>query len=119
VEDFINDTSLVAMSSVPVQFLIYVLPTPTCSVLPLILPLTSCLQVETGVPINITLYAVNLCDSTVSITDIIVAKGITGMVASNVLNSTTNSSLVYVIYTWTPQTNQIGSQELCTIAFNR
>ena len=106
------------MSSVPVQFLIYVLPTPTCSVLPLILPLTSCLQVEVGVTINITLYAMNLCDSTVDITDIIVAKGITGMVTGNILNSTTNSSLVYVTYTWTPQTNQIGVQEMCTIAFN-
>ena len=106
------------MSSVPVQFLIYVLPTPTCSLLPVLLPLTSCLELQVGIPINITLYAMNLCGTSASITDIIVSKAITGMVAGNLINSTTNSSLVYVIFTWTPQLNQIGSQEMCTIAYN-
>ncbi|CAF3333443.1 unnamed protein product [Rotaria sp. Silwood2] len=118
VEDFINDTSTIPMSSVPVQFLIYVLSTPTCLILPLILPLTSCSEVEIGVTINITLYAMNLCGSTVSITDIIVSKRISGMTAGNLINSTKNSSLVYVTFTWTPQSSQIGQQELCIIAFN-
>ena len=106
------------MSSVPVQFLIYVLPTPTCSLSPLILPLTSCLEVKVGIAINITLYAMNLCGTSASITDIVVSKAITGMVAGSLKNSTTNSSLVGVTYTWTPQLNQIGSQDMCTIAYN-
>jgi hypothetical protein len=119
VEDFINDTSTVPMSSVPVQFLIYVLPTPTCIILPLILPLTDCLNVEVGISINVTLYAMNLCGSTVAITDILVSQGISGMIADNLINSTTNSTLVFVTFTWTPQVNQVGLQQLCTIAFNK
>ncbi|CAF2088608.1 unnamed protein product, partial [Rotaria magnacalcarata] len=118
VEDFINDTSTVPMSSVPVQFLIYVLPTPSCSLLSVILPLTSCLQVQTGVTTNFTLYAMNLCGSGVTITDIIVSKAISGMIAGNLTNSATNSSLVYVTYTWTPQVNQVGLQKFCAIAYN-
>ncbi len=113
-----NETSMEPMSSVPVQFLIYVLPTPTCTILPLILPLTDCLEVQVGVTMNFTLYAMNLCNSTVIITDIIISQGISGMTAGSLTNSTTNSSLSYIILTWTPQVNQIGSQELCLIAYN-
>ncbi len=108
------------MSSVPVQFLIYVLPQPTCGIAPIILPVNGCLEVQVGVSMSFNLYAVNLCNQSIAnITDIIVSFGITGMSASNLTSSSTNSSIVYVTYTWTSQANQIGSQQLCTIAFTR
>jgi hypothetical protein len=114
-----NETSTVPMSSVPVQFLIYVLPTPTCSILPVILPLKGCLEVEVGVTMNFTLFIMNLCNSTVTITDIIISQEISGMTAGSLSNSTTNNSLSYILLTWTPQANQIGSQELCVYAYNK
>jgi hypothetical protein len=59
------------MSSVLVQFLIYVTPTPTCAILPVILPLTDCLEVEISVTTNFTLFDMNPCNSIVTITNII------------------------------------------------
>ena len=108
------------MSSVPVQFLIEVLPTPDCSQPPLILPLTDCLEAQVNVPINFTLYVMNFCNKTVSIiTDLIPTISITGMQVSDLINSMTNTSLSYIILTWTPQSNQLGSQEFCAIAYTR
>ncbi len=106
------------MSSVPVQLLIYVMPTPNCSIAPIILPLSGCLEVQVGVTISFDLYAMNLCNSSVAnLTDLIVSTSINGMTNGNLTSSPTNSSLYYVYFTWTPQANQIGSQELCTIAY--
>ncbi|CAF3555262.1 unnamed protein product [Rotaria sp. Silwood1] len=118
VEDFINTTSTKPMSSVAIQFLIYVLATPTCTQAPVILPLTDCLEIQVNVAVNFTLYAMNYCNRTkVIITDLISTVSITGLSASNLVNSTTNTSLVYVTFTWTPQINQIGSQQFCTLAY--
>lgn len=114
-----NTTSTEPMSSVPVQFLLYVIPTPPCTILPLILPLTDCLEVEVGVTMTFTLYVMNLCNPTAAITDIIISKSISGMTTGNLSNSTTGNSLSYMPLTWTPQTNQIGSEELCAIAYNK
>jgi hypothetical protein len=108
------------MSSVPVQFLVYVLPSPSCPQAPLIIPLTGCLEVQVNVPINITLYAFNYCNRTVSvITDIISSVDIDGMTLGSVINSTTNTSLVYAILSWTPQTSQLGIEEFCASAYTR
>jgi hypothetical protein len=108
------------MSSVPVQFLIYVLPQPYCPLAPIIVPLSGCLQVQVGVSVTFNISAINLCNSSVAVvTDIVVSSGITGMTAGNLTNSTTNSSLSYVIFTWTPQANQVGSQQLCIVAYTR
>jgi hypothetical protein len=108
------------MSSVPVQFLIHVLPLPTCSELPAILPLTDCLEVQVDIPVNLTLYAMNYCDRTQSIiTDITVTMGISSMSISELYNSTTNTSLSYIKLNWTPQINEVGSQQFCTIAYTK
>lgn len=104
------------MSSVPVQFLINVLSTPQCSEVPVILPLTGCLEVQVNISINITLYVLNLCNTTTTIiTDLIPTVSINGMQISSLINSTTNTSLVYLILTWTPQLNQIGSEQFCAL----
>jgi hypothetical protein len=106
------------MSSVPVQFLIYVMPEPTCSEAPIILPLSDCLEVAIGVSKSFTLSVLNSCDPSISnVTAIIVSQGITGMQVGNLTQSPTNSSLSDVTLMWTPQADQNGSQELCMIAY--
>lgn len=108
------------MSSVPVQFLIYVLANVTCYQEPVILCLTDCLEVQVDVPINYTLYAINYCNQTkIQITDIFPSMNINGMNVSQLFNSTMNSSLSYVLLQWTPQSNQIGFQQFCAIAYNK
>ena len=108
------------MSSVPVQFLIYVLPIPNCSLVPIIIPLTDCLEVQVNVPTTFTLYVMNYCDPTDAIiTDLIPTTDITGLQISNLVNSTTNTSLSYVTLTWMPQINQTGPHQFCTVAYTR
>jgi hypothetical protein len=108
------------MSSVPVQFLIYVLPQPSCSNKPIIFPLDGCLEVQVGVSVSFNISAINLCAPNVAtLSTIIVTSGIIGMTNGNLMTSTTNSSISYITFTWTPQTNQVGSQQLCTIAYTR
>ncbi|CAF4031093.1 unnamed protein product [Rotaria sordida] len=118
IEDFLNTTSTTAMSSVPVQFLINVLPLPSCSALPVILPLTDCLVVQPNISVNFTLYAINYCNTTQTIiADISLTKQISGMNNSGLFNSSTNESLSYITLTWTPTSNQIGLQQFCAIAY--
>lgn len=105
------------MSSVSVTFLIYV-PSPNCSQAPVIIPLTGCLEVQVNVSVTFTLYTMNYCNRTkVVITDLIATVNINGMSVSSLTNSTTNTSLAYVTLTWTPQSNQIGSQQFCAVAY--
>jgi hypothetical protein len=106
------------MSSVPVQFLIYVLPEPECSEAPIILPLSDCLEVAIGVLRSFNLSVLNLCSGNVSnVTAIVVSRGITGMQVGNLTQSPTNSSLSDITLLWTPEANQNGSQELCMTAY--
>ncbi len=110
-EDFINESSVIPMSSVPIQFLIYVMSEPTCSLVPIILPLTGCLEVTIGVSISFNLYVLNLCDpNIIGITRVTLSKQIVGVQVGNLTTSLTNTSLVYMTYTWVPQ-------EMCTIAY--
>lgn len=119
VEDFINETSIEPMSSVPVQFLIYVLPVLTCTIEPEVLPIGDCLELKTNVSVNLTVYAKNSCGNNVAITDILISKGINGLKSSNLKNSTTDSTLSYITLSWTPSIYQTGAKELCFMAFNR
>jgi hypothetical protein len=120
VEDFINATSMTPMSSVPVQFLIYVMPEPTCSIAPVIIPLASCLEVTVGVSRIFNISVLNLCDpNTVDISDIIISNGISGIQVGSLTAWSTNVSLVYTTFTWTPQASQMGLQQVCTIAYTR
>ena len=119
-EDFIETASTTPMSSVPIQFLIYVLPAPSCSTPPYIIPLTGCLEAQVNVSVNYTLHVMNYCNRTRTVvTDLITTVGIPGMKVSNLTNSTTNTSLVSVTLTWIPQSSQIGSQQFCAIAYNK
>ena len=113
-----NSTSTTAMSSVPVQLLIYVMGEPSCSKQPLILPLDRCFEVQVGVTISFDIYAMNLCNPAISnVADIVPSGSIDGMTKGNLTKSPTNSSLSYVRFTWTPQANQVGYVEQCTTAY--
>ena len=106
------------MSSVPVQFLIYVMPQPACGLAPLMLPLDICLDVQVGVPISFNVSAMTLCDPNVSdVNSIFVSSGISGMSESNLINSSTNASVSYVTFTWTPSASQLGSQQMCVLSY--
>ena len=108
------------MSSVPVQFLVYILPEPTCPKQPVIIPLAGCMEVTTGVSKSFTIFVQNFCNpNTIKIVDMIVSPVIDGMQRSNLTQMPTNSSLSRITFTWTPQMSQIGPQEMCMIAYTR
>ncbi|CAF1429166.1 unnamed protein product [Adineta ricciae] len=105
------------MSSVPVQLLIYVMPTPNCSIAPSIVPLDGCLEVTASVMKSFNISIINRCNPFISnVSSVVVSKGVTGMQVSNITQSSTNVSMFYTTFTWTPQTNQLGQQQLCIIA---
>jgi hypothetical protein len=108
------------MSSVPVQFLIYVVNQSACGLAPVMLPLNLAFGVQVGVPISFNMSAMTLCNPNISYVDTIsVASGIAGMNVSNTTSYPTNESVSYVTFTWTPLTNQLGSQKLCVIAYTK
>ncbi|CAF1053320.1 unnamed protein product [Adineta steineri] len=118
VEDFISNSSNISMSSVPVQFLIYVLPQPTCGLAPIIFPADLCLDVQVGVVTNFDIYAETLCNPNISnIDSIVVTSVIVGMNVSDVITSPVNASISYFTFTWQPQMNQLGSQQLCIVVY--
>ena len=107
------------MSSIPVQFLVYVIDPPACGLVPAILPPSVSLNVQVGVPISFNISAVTLCNPNVfDIDSIEVTSGITGMTISNTTDSATNTSVSYATFRWTPQANQVGLQQLCVIAYS-
>ena len=111
-------TSTTAMSSVPVQFLIYVLDQPACGLAPIIIPLKRCLDAQVGVPINFNISAMTLCNPNVSDIDtIVVPSAPTGVNGSDTIGSTSNASVSYITITWTPLASQVGPQQLCFVAF--
>ena len=118
VEDFLNKTSIIPLSSVPVQFLIYDMPEPNCTLAPTIIPMAGCLEVTAGVLMNFSLYAFHACNPNFTeISDIVVSKRIIGIDVGNLTASPVNASVSYVTITWTPQISQLGPQQLCAIAY--
>ena len=106
------------MSSVPAQFLIYVMATPQCPVQPTIQPLGDCLEVSVGVTRTFTLTIQNMCDPNVTdIADLFVSRTISGMQEGNLTASLVDPSVLYVNFTWTPQLDQVGPQQLCAVAY--
>ena len=106
------------MSSVPVQFLIYVMPQPICGLPATIIPLQECLEVTVGVSISFNLTVINSCDpNAFSIANIIVSSARLSAKVDNLTQSLTNSSLTTAILSLTPQVDQIGPQKLCLIAY--
>lgn len=119
VEDFINTSSLTALSSVPVQLLIYVMDEPTCGLAPVIFPLQRCFDAQINVSISFNVSAMTRCDPTISdIDSFVVTSSIDGMNVTDTIESTTNTSISYVTFTWRPSTSQLGPQQLCLVVFS-
>lgn len=105
------------MSSVPVQFLVYVLPTPDCATPPELTVAMDCFEAQVGVPFSFTITAINKCDPSDSrISDILVSTNIPGVQAGSLVQASDKLS-ASIQYTWTPQSNQLGPQMFCTTAF--
>lgn len=107
------------MSSVPVQFLINVLPTPECPSLPLFEPITTCSEAQTNIEFTFEFYVENRCDPDIStLTDIVLTTPLPGLKTGN-FTFTNDELYAYLPVTWIPQDNQIGQQDICAIAFTR
>ncbi|CAF0912723.1 unnamed protein product [Didymodactylos carnosus] len=73
VEDFWNSTTTTAFSSVPIQFLIHVYTSPSCTVRPPLIGAVlsnACIGIQVGQPFTMELVAENNCGTNTSITDI-------------------------------------------------
>ncbi|CAF1268736.1 unnamed protein product, partial [Didymodactylos carnosus] len=116
VEDYLDSTSTTAFSSVPVQFLVYVIQEPSCPSPTVFSSFTTdaCISVQVGQTLVIPLFAESYC-STADITDIgtlsfpIVLKGSFIQL---------NSTVWTVNLTYTPTASEIGLQILCAIAID-
>ena len=105
------------MSSIPVQFLIYVVPEPNCAEKPIILPVQGCLEVAVSVLFSFNVTILNRCDwNYTSIAELVMSKTIPGVQPGNLTVSENDPSVVYMTWTWTPSLIQAGNQEICFIA---
>ena len=106
------------MSSVPIQLLIYVAPKPSCAQEPIILPFLSCLEVAVGVTSTFNVTVLNKCaGNSTTIDDVVMSNSVLGVQSGNMSLSSSNRSVVYKRFIWTPQLSQIGEQKLCFIAY--
>ena len=118
VEDFMTSSSTTPLSSVPVQFLVYVVQPPSCTILPYVFELSNrtCIPVGVGQTFTTRLYAINSCGSGVTILDI-ATLSFSGMVQSNLIKE--SSVVYYKTLTWTPTSSQVGFQVMCAMAIDR
>ena len=118
VEDFLNtSTSLKPMSSVPVQFLIYVYKPKNCSVPDLFSPST-CVGVRVGVPFTFNYTAINNCALSSNISSIAV-QAFAGVVRGPLTQITANRTVYSMAITYTPLASQAGLQILCSVALDK
>ena len=118
VEDFLNtSTSLQPLSSIPIQFLIYVYATRSCPIPTLTSPST-CVGVQVGIPYTLTLTAINSCGSSSNISDIVI-QTFTGIVAGSLILITPNKTVYAMNVTYTPIASQVGLQILCATALDK
>ncbi|CAF3403170.1 unnamed protein product [Rotaria socialis] len=120
IEDFASENSTTPLSSVPIQILVNVYASPNCTIAPRLYGSTNqtgtCQSLQVGQPHVIMLYAENYCSNySVTIEDI-ATLSFPIVIKSNLTRNT--STLYSVGLTWTPTTNQIGSQILCAVAID-
>lgn len=101
----------------PVQFIVQIIPTPTCTVQPEVLFTgSSCTPIKVNETFTSQLLGVNHCGENASIIDI-ATLSFPGMVQGPLMKS---SSLVYFkTITWTPRISQLGYQIMCAMALDR
>ncbi|CAF1393147.1 unnamed protein product [Adineta ricciae] len=114
VEDFSNATSLIPLSSVPIQFLIQIVSTPTCPLKPTISSiLPKCTNIEVGVQFRFTLNITVGCFGT-NVTDVNTNPPL--YMYKGVLRRVGISNIWTIDETWIPASNQLGSQVFCAVA---
>ncbi|CAF5006832.1 unnamed protein product [Rotaria sp. Silwood1] len=118
VEDFISPTSTTPLSAVPVQFLVHVVNSPSCTTEPVIagIPLEdSCTPITVGQTFHSMLIAINHCGASVTIVDISTLS-FSGMIKGDLIEF--NTSTYYKTLSWTPTSSQLGYQVMCAMALN-
>ncbi|UJR09009.1 hypothetical protein I4U23_013257 [Adineta vaga] len=118
VEDYMTNTSIIPLSSVPLQFLIRVYANQNCTLKPLLIADTNnnvCQGVQVGVSFTITWTVINRCGDGRIINDIATVS-FPILLKSTLVQNITNTSLWTTKMTWTPTANQVGSQVFCAVA---
>ena len=116
-----TNSSIIAMSSVPIQFLIYVYAAPNCTLKPLLIGSVDdgdCQGVQVGVSFTMTLTAINQCGSDRTMVDIATIS-FPIVIKSTLVQDTTNTSLWSMQLTWQPTALQVGSQVFCAVASDK
>lgn len=109
------------MSSVPIQFLVYVYAVPSCTLKPILLSdlnNQNCQATGVGANFTMTFTAVNQCGSGRTITDI-ATLSFPILIKSVLVQDPNNASLWSLTITWQPTISQVGSQVLCAVASDR
>jgi hypothetical protein len=116
-EDYYNESSITPLSNVSIQFLIEIIPKPTCLLKPIINSTISTNTIVTvGTIFQFQVTIKSLCPGT-SIIDYFRTPPL-NMYKSNItFNGINNVSVV--VETWTPTIDQIGSQSYCGLATDR
>lgn len=105
------------MSSVPLQFIITIVNTPTCPNKPVInSTLPSCKVIQVGIPFNFTLTITQGCPGT-SIIDHFRMPPIN--MFKGPLTQVGSTNIWTITETWIPTDQQIGSQVYCAVATDR
>jgi hypothetical protein len=117
VEDYYNQSSNTSLSNVSVQFLIEIIATPTCLSKPIV---NSTMSTNTTVTVGTTFHFEVTIESSCPETSIIdyFRTPPLYMYKSNITFDGTNNVSV-VFETWTPTSDQIGSQAYCALATDR
>ncbi|CAF3356803.1 unnamed protein product [Rotaria sp. Silwood1] len=115
-EDFITSASTTPLSTVPVQFLVEIMTSPSCSILPEILHTgKSCTPIKVNETFISQVLAVNHCGENVTIIDI-ATLSFSGMTQGSLVKL--SSLIYYKTITWTPTIDQLGYQVMCAMALN-
>jgi hypothetical protein len=117
VEDFSNTSINTSFSSVPVQFLIEIVASPTCpSISSISSNISKCSAIYVGVQFNFTLTITPGCSNT-TIVDLFSTPPL--QMYKNNLTRIGTSNVWTVMHTWTPTTDQVGSQIYCALAIDK
>jgi hypothetical protein len=121
VEDFLTNTSVTPLSSVPIQFLVYVYASTVCTFKPLLISdrnENDCQAAVVGVNLVVQFTAINRCASGRSMEDI-ATLSFPVLTKSALVQNTTNTSLWSMTVSWRPSAGQVGSQVLCAVAYDK
>ena len=117
VEDFYDQSRTIPYSSVPNQFLIEIIDTPSCSPKPVITStLSQCTAVRVGVQFSFTISIAQGCSGTL-IDDVFRVPPL-NMVQGTITQVGT-STVWSVDETWTPTDEQVDLQVYCAVATDK